>query len=321
MGKLASFLDYYYKTMRSRLAPLEEERERIATSLKTTIIYLSLGSIVAFIVLSKSILSSDLIMAAFVSFGGSMAIYQWVYKMKTKEFTNRFKDEIVETMVKFIDESLRYDKIRSINDFEYKMSRLFPRSYDRYKGDDLVSGEIDGVSIKFSDLHTEYKTKDKNGNTHWHTIFQGIFFIADFHKNFDGRTLVLPDRAQKLFGDFGTFFQGLSTRGELVKMDNSEFEKEFVVYSDDQIEARYILTPALMERIVRLKKKVDKALHVSFYGSKIYLAISFKKEMFEPKIFKSLLEFREIREYFEVLDMLVGIVNEFKLNRKIWSKK
>lgn len=321
MAKLASFLDYYYETMRTQLAPLEEERLRIVDSLKKSIFYLVLGAIVFFILLSKTLFSHDLFAALAISVGGGFVVYHFIHRHKTSGFRDLFKDQIIEKMVQFIDESLRYNRYGSVSKGEYQLSHLFPKSYDRFRGDDLVSGDVDGVSLKFSDLHTEYKSTDKNGKEQWHSIFQGIFFIADFHKDFKGRTVVLPDRAEKFLGGIGQFFQGMSSHGELVKMDDPAFEKEFVVYSNDQIEARYILSPALMERITMLKKKSQKALHVSFVGSKIFVAIAYQKEMFEPKIFKSLLDFKEMREYFEVLEMVVGIVNEFKLNRRIWSKR
>ena len=44
----------------------------------------------------------------------------------------------------------------------------------------------------------------------------------------------------------------LLPRQKLIKMDNPEFEKEFVVYSDNPIKARYILTHSLMQRILKL---------------------------------------------------------------------
>lgn len=56
---------------------------------------------------------------------------------------------------------------------------------------------VGSTSIEFSQVHAEYKTetthRDDDGHEttdeHWHTIFQGIFFIADFNKDF--RTQVL----------------------------------------------------------------------------------------------------------------------------------
>ncbi len=36
---------------------------------------------------------------------------------------------------------------------------------------------------------------------------------------------------------------------------------------------------------------------------------------------RSLLSFTHIKEYFGLLEMIFGIVEEFKLNQKLWSKR
>ncbi len=49
------------------------------------------------------------------------------------------------------------------------------------------------TAVEFSQVHAQYKTEssrtDSDGHTetdeHWHTIFKGIFFIADFNKHFN----------------------------------------------------------------------------------------------------------------------------------------
>ena len=69
----------------------------------------------------------------------------------------------------------------------------------RYTGDDYVKGKIGDTYIEFSEIHSEYKTQN-NKQTTWHIIFKGLFFIANFNKNFKSETLVLPDVAQKAFG-------------------------------------------------------------------------------------------------------------------------
>ncbi len=42
--------------------------------------------------------------------------------------------------------------------------------------------------------------------------------------------------------------------GELIKLENPEFEKIFSVYGSSQQEARYVLTPTMMEAIVNVYK-------------------------------------------------------------------
>ena len=84
----------------------------------------------------------------------------------------------------------------------YKSSKLFDKNPDQYKGEDLVRGQIGKTKIAFSELHSQYYTRDDKGRKSWHTIFRGLFFMADFNKDFQGYTLVLPDYSQRLLGRF-----------------------------------------------------------------------------------------------------------------------
>lgn len=166
------------------------------------------------------------------------------------------------------------------------------------------------------------KHKDSKGRTKYSTIFQGLFIIANFNKNFQGRTIVLPDLAQNSFGDIiGSWLQSKNAaRDELVKMDNPTFEKEFVIYSTDQIEARYILSHTLMQNLLNFKQKTKHDISISFVKNNIHLAINYGKDLFEPTVFKSLLNDEITKEYIETLVLALSTVEELKLNERLWSK-
>ena len=104
-------------------------------------------------------------------------------------------------------------------------------------------------------------------------------------------------------------------------MDNPAFEKEFVVYSNNQIEARYILSHTLMDRLLSFKKKSSHPVYISFIGDSIHMAIEYKKDLFEPSIFRSLLDYKIAMEYVQTLHLAIGIIDELKLNEKLWSKR
>ncbi|MBN1492795.1 MAG: DUF3137 domain-containing protein, partial [Candidatus Omnitrophica bacterium] len=248
-----------------------------------------------------------------------------LYWFFTRDYTSEFKFRVIQRIVHFIDPGLVYSATECVDEGTYMMSNLFPHRIDRYQGDDLVKGQIGSTTIKFSELHTQYKTTstDSKGHTrtHWHTIFKGLFFEGDFNKHFKGRTLVLPDSAEKFFGNLGNLFQSWnSTRGELIKLEDPEFEKMFVVYGNDQIEARYILSTSLMKRICDFKKKSRRNVHLSFIASKVFVAVSYYKNLFEPKVFATLLDFKPVQEYFEDLQLAIGIVEDLNLNTRIWTK-
>ncbi len=300
------------------LSSLEEKRKKIAKkAIKVNILF---GfSLIIPIVLFFFIYHFSIIILIIIVF-----LWIFIFNKITKNYRSDFKNVVIARVIKFIDNNLNYNPNQCINFDNYMRSKLFLRRTDRYRGDDYVSGKLDKTNIEFSELHTEYKTvtRTKNGTqTHWHTIFKGIFFIADFNKKFKGQTFVLPDVAQRTFGNYlGNIFQSMNKfKGELIKMEDPLFEKYFVVYGDDQIEARYILSTNLLKRIVDYKIKTGKQIYLSFIENKVFIAISYVKSLFEPKLFKTLFDFNMIQEYYEDFKLAINFVDELKLNTRIWG--
>lgn len=237
-----------------------------------------------------------------------------------RDYRQTFKGEIIRKLVHFVGEGLSYSQYEGVTERTFKRSELFKHRIDRYHAEDQVHGTLGATQMGFSEVHAEYKTRSDNKD-HWHTIFKGLFFVADFNKHFHGRTVVLPDTAERLFGGLGKKLQSWNmSRDQLVKLEDPEFEREFVVYASDQIEVRYILSTSLMERILQFKRKTGQRIYLSFVGSYLFVAIPCKKNLFEPKLFTSLLRFQPIAEYVSDLLLGVGIVEDLNLNTRIWSK-
>jgi hypothetical protein len=252
---------------------------------------------------------------------GVIGTSAWYYL----EFRARFKDDMVAPMVRAFDPGLSYQPRGAIAHEEFLASGLF-REYpvNEYGGEDLISGRIGATTIRFSEVQAYYTPQGpvRRGRKHARKLFDGLFFIADFNKHFQGSTYVLPDRAQRLLGGLGQSLQGLtSTYGQLVKLEDPEFERLFVVYSSDQIEARYILSASLMARISAFRIKSGQALRLGFVDSKLYAAIDLRRNLFEPRLFRSLADRALYREFWDDLELLTGIVDDLNLNTRIWSKR
>ena len=133
---------------------------------------------------------------------------------------------------------------------------------------------------------------------------------------------MLPDTAERLFGALGHALQGLNpSRDQLVKLENPDFERAFVVYASNQIEARYILTPALMERILEYQRRTGAELRLGFVDSCVYVAIPESGELFEPKLLTSIVGISYVKDYLMRLGLITSIVDEFNLNTRIWGKQ
>ncbi len=320
MKKISKLTDYYYSDIYPYISSLEEQRKKALFRVKIYIFLFIFLGIAIFFVSYFGGLSYNNFTFIFWIVGISLIIYSFLYKMTVGKYKENFKDEIIQKIVSFLEPSLSYDKDAHIFKEEFIWSDLFQKKIDKFEGNDLVEGKIGDTSIRFSDIHAQYKTTYKN-KINWHTIFKGQFFIADLNKEFNGKMVVLPDNTEKFLGSIGTFLQKHNFgREKLIKLDNPEFEKEFVVYASDEINSRYILTHSMMQNILNFKKRSKKEIYISFRNSKIFIAIS-SKDMFEPNLFKPLNDFDMIKEYYESFVLVVSIVDELKLNRRIWSKK
>lgn len=318
MKSVSELTDFYYKKLHPTLKDLEQDRKRVKKRVITIgVIYTMLAALLFFSLFEY--MNVEFIVFSLV---GYVALGGILYRFLISDYRTHFKEKVIRPLIEEIDNSFHYIPDLHVASEYFNRSYLFP-SPDRYSGNDLVKGKIDGVDLTFSDVHAEKEHRDSKGRRSYSTIFKGLFIISDFHKNFKGKTIVLPDTAQSAFGDLiGSFLQAnnFSRSGDLVKMDSPEFEKEFVVYGSDQIEARYILTHTLMEKILHYRKHSGHPVYVSFRGRNIYMAIEYNKDLFEPSIFNSLLDYKIAMEYIKTLHLSIGIVEELKLNQKLWSK-
>lgn len=312
MKTFSQLSDFYYEKLHGELKELDSIRASVVhRTVVLSIIYIAIAFVVAF--------KTNLIIPSL--FVCIIAIFITFSFLKTS-YVSRFKDSIFLELIGFIDSSLVYFKDSFISQSIFERSNLFPAPA-RYSGNDYVKGSIDGVSIEFSDIEAKDIYTDSKGREHVETTFKGLYIVAKFNKNFRYQTIVLPDMAKRFFGDvLGRFLQSFNSfKGELVKMDDIEFDKNFVVYSKDQIEARYILSNSLMPKIVELKNRAKSPLYLSFVDSSIHIALYTNKDMFEPPIFSSLLEYKNVKDFLEVLMLTSNIVEELNLNKNLWSDK
>jgi len=316
---LEDLKNFYDTTLLADLKVLEKERRKVVFKLTCIIVTILcvLGVCLLLWMGNLNAIPAVLIIPAVLCIVIGVTLCSFL----TRGYVIKFKSLVIQRIVHFIDENLKYEAHDCIERSTFMLSKIFTTKPNRYKGDDLVWGKIGATDIKFSEIHAEH-VSGSGKNRRRYTVFKGLFFIGDFNKDFTAQIVVLPDTAEKLFGHFGQKLQSLNIlRGQLVKLEDPEFEKNFAVYGNDQIQARYILSTSLMERIVEFKKKTGRTIYMSFVGSMVFMAVSYTRKLFEPRIFQTLLDFNPVREYFEDLRLAIGIVDDLNLNTRIWSKQ
>lgn len=227
------------------------------------------------------------------------------------KWVQKYKDEVLKPIVEAQFPGIVYEDRQYISKSMFRASNLFT-SPDRFRGEDLFSGKLEATAFTFSEVHAEEKhtRRDKDGNTKtsYSTIFRGLFLIADFNKEIQNETYV--------YSSGGKWF----SRFRRVRLEDPVFEDRFNVYSDDQVEARYVLTPKIMSRIVELEDRFGANLYLSFRGSQVYIAISESYDMFETSINENV-SFNQIERFLEEVNSILAIINDLDLNLRIWTKR
>ncbi|WP_421809730.1 DUF3137 domain-containing protein [Flagellimonas sp.] len=100
--------------------------------------------------------------------------------------------------------------------------------------------------------------------------FRGMFCWLQFKKKLDGHTVVLPNSETTKWDRWAS---SNFKEEQRILLEDPRFTESFIVYGTDQVEARYVLSSSIMERIVALKEKFDRPIFLSFQNRQMYLAV------------------------------------------------
>lgn len=200
----------------------------------------------------------------------------------------------------------------------FRETGLVP-GHDRRNLEDRIAGEHNGVRFELCEALLERRTErqDSDGNTkvEYRTVFRGLLMIYEFPKRFQGRTVVVPDATW-----LGNMIVGLGREGERVRLEDPRFERMFEVYSNDQVEARYLLTPTFMERLQRLAENTgegQRSLAAAFIGSRLLLALRCGENRFEGgHIFKPFDQPERLEKLVEELGIIFEIIDTLDLDNR-----
>jgi Protein of unknown function (DUF3137) len=255
-------------------------------------------------------------------------------------YRSGFKSKVIERLIKFLDPTGQFQYtpvtrigLKPVID-DFVSSQLFGQldwAYLSVEQEDCITGQIGKTDFTCSEIRMKQLQSGWEGigrsdasslanllNEYSGSLddrkllFNGLFSRARFNKTLQGQTVILPDT-------FFTRTRALNFyRGQNVKLEDPEFERYYEVYATDQIEARYALSTNLMARLVDFRKKVGHELYISLLSDRIYILIPLRRDFLEPKLNEKMLTFKPIQEYYEDLRLMIDLVDDLKLNRRIW---
>lgn len=311
------FAEHYNKHLRILVGEFEQKRlETIRKASKWARIFLPLlvTAIAIYVyywdeIAALNEVESDLVAALLAGppVGALIAIV-----LTLSRYESDVKFHIFPKIMKFFhDYSYRAHVPSRVHSFE--PWDVVPR-FDLEESEDEVRGEYKGVGIDFFETTLSVRKRTRKGRVYHKSIFRGIVIQLDMKKAFKGKTILKENRS-RLEELIANQFISL----EQVRLEDPKFERVFDVYSDDQVEARYLLTTSFMERLLRLMEFLgSKKARCSFFQNSLLMMIPMKKNMFEPgSVFEPEDFVDDAKMILEEIHLIHQMVDVLKLDQDI----
>ncbi|WP_375210563.1 DUF3137 domain-containing protein [Hyphomonas jannaschiana] len=307
--EFAGFASVYQNEIQPALQAREHDREQaVSKARKFRYIGIGLGLTIALV----GFIGFKSVFGPFIGVIVGFGLVTWGGQ-DLKKFGKEAKELLVQPVVRELGLTFEAEPGEVPSIYEHKKVGIVP-GWDRASYEDRLTGKRDTVEFELFEAHLEEKhtSTDSKGRTttRWVTVFQGQCLRFQFDKTFYGRTLVTRDA-----GFFNRFGGGKGmTRASL---EDPEFEKIFEVYTTDQVESRYLLTPDLMQQLVNLEKAFHGGkLKCCFYGGEMYITLQ-GGNLFEPgSMFTPLDSPNRLRELLEDFAAVFHIIDVTNANRR-----
>lgn len=242
------------------------------------------------------------------------------------------------------------------SDNDIVSSELFAYYNKRYN-DDMFWGTFNGTEFAISETSLVQDT-GSGKSRRIEIVFKGVIIKFKSNKNIKNKTIIATKNDTNIKNNFVTvttfcltilvaigaflvrdisliIFSSLSVilllilllKDKFVKnkevlneihLEDPEFNKKYKAYSSDEVEGRYLITPAFMERFKNIQTAFGvRKVKCSFYGDSLLFAISSHKNLFEiGNLFTPLNSPKHIETFFNELISIFAMIEHFKLDEK-----
>ena len=208
-----------------------------------------------------------------------MCIISIVVQLKREMYN--INEDIIRDIVKYIsgDENCIYSPNKRISKADIEKMELFNLNNLKYNGKNAISANYNNNIMNFADMEIYYyKDKvteevyyDNEGrrqtrmvtNKEKKYVFNGCYMSATLNKKIAEHIYLIPNNISDLIIN-GRINDYITYDGDEIELENLEFSDKYKVYSDNEVQARYILSLKLMEKINEIDKTIKSKKYIVF---------------------------------------------------------
>ena len=342
--KNEKFLNFY-KKYEKEITPYigKYEKERIKEICKLIILP-------TIIILILALYQFNTVLA--IAIYGGFFIFRYFknkYFCGNKKFKSLVKKDLLPKILESIEGISWCSGKETISDETIRKSQLFG-SYNIRENDDAFTGEYKGVTFKVSETNLSYESGSGDDHT-VSNVFKGIIILIDSNKEIKAHTKIQPKMDKKteiictlllvflwgsllyyaissesyfiscifLFSGTISIISLFSHSNKEMNLEDPDFNKKYIVTTEDQVEGRYLITTGFMDRFKNLQTAFGtKNIECAFFDDKIMFALHTNKDFFELSggLFHSLKHPKQVKSFYEETTAIYDIIDYFKLDEK-----
>lgn len=342
--KNEKFLNFYKKYEKEITPYIEKyEKERIKEICKLIILP-------TIIILILALYQFNTVLA--IAIYGGFFIFRYFknkYFCGNKKFKSLVKKDLLPKILESLEGISWCSGKETISDETIRKSQLFG-SYNIRENDDAFTGEYKGVTFKVSETNLSYESDSGDDHT-VSNVFKGIIILIDSNKEIKAHTKIQPKMDKKteiictlllvflwgsllyyaissesyfiscifLFSGTISIISLFSHTNKEMNLEDPDFNKKYIVTTEDQVEGRYLITTGFMDRFKNLQTAFGtKNIECAFFDNKIMFALHTNKDFFELSggLFHSLKHPKQVKSFYEETTAIYDIIDYFKLDEK-----
>ena len=252
-------------------------------------------------------------------FMGALLVSMLVMGHANRELKRWHKQMLVPRVVQAVGKGLTYSRDSSLGEEQFRNMDLYDSRIDVWKSEDQICGTRDNIDFTLHEVRAARREK-RGKHTREVVFFQGHVVVLEFNKHFSGHTIVVADSEAQLLG--GLFGQTESRRRKrLVSFANVEFEQRYAVYATDDQEAHYLLTPKLMELVLKAGARFGSDMRLAFYDTCLFVTVPSEQDRFEVQLFgQKVSPYTVISELAAVVELAHQLIDALDLETRIWTR-
>ncbi len=233
-----------------------------------------------------------------------------------KEYRQKYKQTLVNRVAKEYFEEYKYEPDKGFSRDYLRNMNIMMFGSD-YKSEDLLTAVYDGVMFRRADVYIADTTTDSQGNSTTYVYFRGQWIEFEPNKDFSSDLQIIQKGFNFTNKRKGLFVKKADKR-HVIETEDTAFNSRFECLCQNDSEAFYLLTPSLMQSLMKLTSVLPYKIMIGYVDRRIHVLVDTHRDTMEPSVPKGGSFDKQIADIRQDMDVIVGVIKGLKINTDLY---